>query len=231
MKWDILILTHDRVEALRPLLDDLDTLLEVRSDVQVVILDNASGEETRRVLAKWAWGSCASQKLLLNEPQNHGVAVGRNLLAVESSADYVVFLDSDVRIRDVKFLDRLEDNLNRLHVGVCGPAASVVAWMGEGVQYFPVTNTADVVSGWCMAARGELVRDMPHDPGYGLFWEEDSDWCLQVKAAGWRVVGTGYIGVDHVPGLSGDKPGLRDLNIKRLRERWMGKGVIEGEKP
>lgn len=230
-KFSILMLTHNRLDAVQQCLESLDSTLG-RDDVEFVLLDNASTDGTKEYLEDTL--PClrgGDRTLFLERKKNLGVAAGRAKLVEAADGDIIVFLDSDVLIRDDGWLDKLAEALEPENVGMAGPAGSYVKFGPAGeVAFLPApAGQCDVVSGWCQAFKGEvLMAGIGLDQEYGLFWEEDSDFCMQIRECGWDVVCTGGIGVDHMPGLSGDT-GQREKNLARFHEKWAGKQLIKAE--
>lgn len=142
----------------------------------------------------------------------------------------LIFLDSDVKVLEDEWLDRLLVALESENVGLVGPAGSMV--MGDFTGFYPgqAGMECDVVSGWCQAFKREVIdAGVWIDTEFKMFWTEDSDFCLQIRAAGWDVVCTGGIGVLHEPGLSGDEFADRAANQERFRAKWQGQGLIKAE--
>lgn len=220
----ILVLTHNRLSAVKTTFDGLSALKD-RIDVEVLVLDNASTDGT----AAWLRETLPAETVTFST-ENLGVAGGRAALIEQARGEVLIFLDSDVQITGTQWVDRLANLLNEVTIGGCGPNGSVISWKADGtVGYEPVLNDCDVMQGWCFAFHRRVLDKVRMDTGYGLFWEEDSDFALQIKAAGFRIVSTGPLDLHHVPGLSGDR-GQRPAAYRRLREKWMGKGVVACER-
>lgn len=218
----ILILTHNRLEAVRT---TFEGLMGLPQTVEILVLDNASTDGT----AQWLVENVQANSLTLSEV-NLGVAGGRAKLMELARGEVILFLDSDVEVREAQWLERLLKALEPENVGAAGASGCYVVWTGNGVDYIPaMPGPCDVISGWCFAFKREVMPFIQMDLGYGRFWEEDSDLALQIRQAGWDVVCTGRIGLVHMPGHSGDEPGLMTRNRERLRQKWEGKGVIRLE--
>lgn len=165
---------------------------------------------------------------------NWGVAGGRNIqinIAVNSYYDILIFVDSDVTVIDPNWIERLIKPLERENVGVCGPAGSYVDWNRQHPFVPAPVGECDVVSGWCMAVKRECLAltAIRMDEQYGLFYEEDSDFCMQIRFAGWDVWNTGDVGLKHTPSNSGANLADRAQTLARFAEKWRGKMLTKGE--
>ena len=230
MTYTLLMLTHNRLTKLQFCLKSLAKTLD-RADVELVILDNGStDDEMTEWLRDWA-KACTNKKqsVYVNWARsNLGVAGGRQELLKDAYGDVIIFLDSDVLVVDDKWINRLAPALKPESVGLVGPAGSFVT--ADFKQFTPApAGPCDVVSGWCQAFKNEvLLSGIGLDKGYGNFWHEDSDFCLQVRDAGWDVACTGDIGVRHTAAMSGGRDNF-DANMERFRKKWQAKRLIKAE--
>jgi GT2 family glycosyltransferase len=226
IKYSLLMLTHNRLGALIPCIRSLhETLLA--PDVELIILDNGSSAHT----VEWLQGLEGPRVRKMFSRTNLGVAEGRARLIEQACGSVLVFLDSDVVVEDGTWLETLGKALEPENVGVAGPAGSLIRWKGPHLFVPAAVGQCDVVSGWCLAFKREVLAAgvKMRTEEFPMFWSEDSAFCLDVFAAGWDVVNTGYIGVEHVPGLSGDKPGAREASEAKLRELYAGRGLVREE--
>ena len=77
----------------------------------------------------------------------------------------------------------------------------------------------DSVIGACLAIRAETLAEIgPLDERFFFFFEE-TDWCLQAKKHGWRVVVDPKARIEHGQGES-SKPVLADTRIEFYRSRY-----------
>ena len=224
---DICLLTFNRYADVARCATSLEK--HAPEGVRVHWLDNGSTDNTPLYLQNiivpfWEdWTYSAS-------PENLGVGGGRNRQIDTTRGDLIVFLDSDTTV-SAGWVDKLMDALKPENVGIAGPAGSWVDWADVHPFRPAPAGECDVVSGWCMAVKREVIEagGCRFDPAYGMFWEEDSDFCMQARAAGWDVVCTGEIGVAHHPGQSGDGLSNREKNLSLFRDKWRGQGLTKQE--
>jgi O-antigen biosynthesis protein len=224
-KFSILMLTYNRLDAVKECLASLQATLR-RPDVHIEILDNASIDGTR----EWLSGlQLKTPGMGLTSPNaNLGVAGGRAELLRYAQGDIIIFLDSDTVITDDCWLDVLAAALEPENVGLVGPGGSNMA--ADWSRFMPgVLGPVDCVTGSCQAFKREVLKAGVHlDLNYGKFWSEDSDFCLQIREAGYDVLCIA-VPIIHNPGQSGDEPGLHQKNHNYFVSKWRGKGLIRCE--
>lgn len=230
VRYSLLILTHNRREAVRRCFESLQATLE-RKDVQCWVLDNASDDGTLLYLHSEAAPLLSAEVhpfRLLRSGENLGVAGGRAELLKCATGEIVVFLDSDVTIIDQGWLDKLGKALEPENVGLVGPGGSMMKadWSGFTAG---APGEVDCVAGFCQAFKREVLElGVALDLEYGQFWTEDSDFCLQIREAGYDIMCV-PVGVLHSPGHSGDADGLEQRNLARFCDKWRGKGLVKAE--
>lgn len=224
---NIAILTYNRLDDVKRCLQSVAD--HTPDDVRVSVLDNGSTDGTILFVEQFA--QARHNWTVSVSIQNLGVGGGRNQQLVMLAHDDIVFLDSDTVIESDTWIERLEAALKPENVGVVGIAGSYVDFRLDHPFIPALVGQCDVVSGWCMAVKMEAVTlgSVSFDPAYGLFWEEDSDFCLQVRDAGWDVVCIPNPGVQHYPGKSGDGLSKRADNLQLFRDKWRGKGLVKLE--
>jgi len=202
----IFIPAYNDAEVLAACLTSLEALDYPRGQVEIVVWDNASRDDTGRRVAE-AFGRMRGQGWqslrLRRSPRNEGSYVPYNLaepdLADESA--YILGLDADVEIApDV--LTRLVAVAEEHRVGVVGArsvyfdrpdhtahgAGFVARWSaryGEADPAEPID--CDYVIGCCWLLARRAFREVGgFDPRFFInHWEVD--YCLRLKQRGWRI--------------------------------------------
>jgi GT2 family glycosyltransferase len=223
-RYSLAILTHSRQELVQRMFRSLNETM-ARLDTETLVLDNASEDSTWRYLA-----SVPYIKRWRSE-ENLGVAGGRQQLLERARGEIVIFLDSDVEIVNPKWIEQIYMALEPENVGICGPAGSLVEWDKPGYFTPAAHGQCDVVSGWCMAVKREVIQSgiKFRVDDFPMFWHEDSAFCLDTYKAGWDVVCTGNIGVSHTPGLSGDTGRGKFTADQRFHDLYCWQGLIKYE--
>jgi len=231
----ILILTYNRFELTQRCLASLWESIKSRGDVEVCLVDNGSDKDMAEWLLaemkKWSDAGKKTQIALLDV--NTGVAQGRSRLLDMARGNVLIFLDSDALIVNPAWLDILREALQPENVGMVGGGGCFVHWnTQEKLAWFKgaPAGLVDVVPGWLQCFKREVLdAGAEIDVRYGLFYEEDSDFCLQFRNIGYDVISISNAGVQHVSADSGAKLADRNFTLRRLYEKWYGKGLVKIE--
>lgn len=225
IKYSLLFLTYNNRQKVMRCFDSLRATLE-RADVECIVLDNGSDDGTPELLI----AEHGAHLRMIRSPENLGVAGGRAELLKHASGDIILFLDSDIWVDNPQWLEKITAPLADETVGLVGVMGCNVDWLYP-LLFRPVQEgECDVVSGWCQAFRRELVSAGLHlDTDYGLFWTEDSDFCLQVQDMGFFVRCVHGAGIHHISAESGAHLGDKQKTLERFRAKWQGKGLVKCE--
>lgn len=205
--------------------------LDAGTEVDVVIIDNASRDDTiDRVRQHASWAN------VIELPQNLGFAAGCNVgIGRLPDADLIVLLNPDVEVR-ADFFVRLVQLDWPSEVAARGPAIlDERGHLEQSARGFPRARTAllgrtsllarvrptsrllrhdlvaepnagaravDWVSGACLIAPAERFRSVGLlDEGYFMYWE-DADWCCRASKRGYSVMYEPALVVTHHQGAS-----------------------------
>jgi GT2 family glycosyltransferase/glycosyltransferase involved in cell wall biosynthesis len=188
----------DTLEAI----ESLSSLAQYPDDLQIVVVDNASGDDSVAKLK-----NCQHTITLVESPTNSGFAGGCNLGVTQSTGDIVAFLNSDAKPDEhwvsaaVKSFDAYE--------AVGAVASKVVSWdgtridyQGSGLTWYGMgyrPHTGDKISGKnlqephpvlfgtgaAMFVRREVFDHLGgFDESFFMFFE-DVDFGWRVNLAGW----------------------------------------------
>jgi glycosyltransferase involved in cell wall biosynthesis len=91
MKLSVIVCTHNRADYLPLVLDSLDRQLLPRQEFEVVLVDNASTDNTRETVAPWA---NAGSVRYVHEPKL-GLSPARNRGWQEAKGEFIAYLDDD----------------------------------------------------------------------------------------------------------------------------------------
>lgn len=186
-------------------------------------------------------------------PFNHGSVRAINtglLMALQSSAEFVLLLDNDTEIPagDTEWLNRFMAYFDDDTVGAAGAVSDYVSGMQQA-EAAPDTYTKDwqddergrggvktppdapILVSFAMMIRKQVVREI------GLFDEvfepgmvEDYDHVLRLRKAGWRAVVAKSVWVKHVGSQTFGKMGFNELlqtNYAKLVDKWGADGLAE----
>lgn len=208
----------------------------VGEDVEVIVVDNGSSDETARLLE-----SAPLPVRVLRNEANEGFARACNQGARAATGDVVVFLNNDTE-PEAGWLGPLRTALDDQTIGIVGarllyPATRRIQHAGlaltpDGVPDHlwrcadaddpRVTEPQDVamVTGACLAIRNELFQRLGgFDEGYqnGV---EDVDLCLGAAAAGFRIRYEPRSIVLHHEGATTGRFDHVHANLRRFAQKW-----------
>ncbi len=220
MTLSIIILTCNQGAVTVRCLDSLDRFMCDNCGCQIIIVDNGSIESVEAVInrQKYVW---RDRLKVLTMPENLGVAGGRNvgLKAVGNKGGYVMLLDNDTIVPQgaieymVGFMDCHKD------IGLLAPKlvspdglwqASFKKFPGIKEKLLnlmgrspyiknPPSHLIDpfYVIGACQLIRASVLLKTGLLDDKIFFGPEDADFCMRVRANGYRVVYQPSVSIVH----------------------------------
>jgi len=213
------------------------------------VVDNGSSDGTAEAIRqRFPWARVVSL------PRNVGFAAGSNAGLRALRGRYALLLNSDARLvpgvlrRCVDYLDLHPD------VGVVGPQLlNPDGSKQNSIHNFPILATellpkgifqflfrrrfpsrrwagdlpidVEAVVGAALFLRASLLREIGPLPEEYFFFLEETDWCLRVHSAGWRVVHLPSAFAFHLSGGSSKRrsPALTRIEYHRSLYRFFRK--------
>ncbi|MEO9170406.1 MAG: glycosyltransferase family 2 protein, partial [Candidatus Baltobacteraceae bacterium] len=244
MNYSIIIPVFNKAAFTKRCLDTLQATLAGAGDGEVIVVDNASTDETIELLKAYSW-----IRLIRNDV-NLGFAAANNQGAKVARGKYLVLLNNDtegfpgwlsamletagepgVGIVGAKLL--FEDRTIQHGGAVVGRAilnrASLTPFhhnylMPETEPDTNIRTDFQVVTGACLVTPRELYLELGGlDEAY---WNgyEDVDYCFKVRERGLRVVYEPKAKLFHFESQSGVQRFRKTMwNVQVLEERWRGK--------
>jgi GT2 family glycosyltransferase len=217
---------------------------------EILILLNGADDDVRAIL-----GAPATHVRVLESPVNLGFAGGCNMAAAGAAGRYLVFLNDDTEVEPGWLLSLVEIADLDPRVGAVGscilfPDGSVqeagsIIWrdgstMGVGRGEPPETQSISFVHqvDYCSACSLLVRREVWNAVGgfcedYFPAYYEDVDFCLSIRALGYRVIYAPRSRLRHYEGGSSDpafRLFLHRYQVRRFRHRW-GHVLQEFEPP
>lgn len=244
MDYSIVIPVFNKAELTRHCLQTLQASLHGAGEGEVIVVDNASSDETSEMLEEFPW-----IRVIRNE-RNRGFSGANNQGAAIARGRFLALLNNDTEGHP-GWLAHMLDVAKQTDVGAVGArllfpdgtlqhAGVAIAPNVYGLAGFtPVhdmyrmpgtsphamkTRDVEVVTAACLVTPRELYLRLG-----GLdetFWNgyEDVDYCLRVRAAGLRIVYDGAASLTHFESQSGPQRFRRVAhNVEVLAKRWNGK--------
>lgn len=215
VNWNTCDLLRDCLKALR---------LGTHPTYEAIVVDNGSTDASPQMMQ-----SEFPQVRLIINPDNRGFSFASNQGIRASQGRYVVLLNSDTIALPVA-LDGLVDFMEaHPDAGACGPRLlcldgtpqpyafggdptlgyllarslsqlvlrrSLHHWATDEVQQ------VDWVTGACLMARREAIEQAGLLDESIYMYFEDSDWCLRIRKAGWKVYYDPQVEIVHLGGQS-----------------------------
>jgi GT2 family glycosyltransferase len=205
---------------------------------EVVVVDNASTDDTRQLLAR------VDNLVFRTNERNVGFGEACNLGVAAARGEYVLFLNNDTLVTP-GLLTNLVDTLRRdpkcgavggklIHPdGTLQEAGSIVWADGSGLGYgrgddpakpeYEYVREVDHCSAACLLMPRDLFRSLGgYDARYRPAYYEDADLCLAVREAGYRVLYQPAATVIHMEFGSSGRERAVELQL-RNREKFVAK--------
>lgn len=207
-KVGIIILNYNNAVATIKCTENVSKL--AYNNFFIIVVDNNSTDNSYSVLKK----TLHRKICLIKTKQNGGYAYGNNVgikNALEKDCDYVFILNNDVILENDTLSKMVDYGNAHLDVGIIGPALlefrnqSRVQSTGANNNLIKGTSRLinkgklfstlnkeviypDYLGGSCLLIRGSAIKSAGLIPeNYFLFYEEN-EWCLKIKAHGYKVV-------------------------------------------
>jgi len=235
----VIVVTYNNLYYTRNCLDSLERYSDW-SELEIIVVDNASQDETPAYLREWATRG-KLRHVILNV-DNRGFAAANNQGLAAASGDYMVLLNNDTYVtRD--WVRGLLAHLRRdPDVGLVGPVTNNIGNEArvdanyadmEAMARFATNYTArhagrafelPTLAFFCVAmSRATYERIGPLDEDFGIGFFEDDDYCRRVALEGLRCVCAEDVFIHHHLSASFEK--LKDDQRQQLFER--NKGIYE----
>jgi GT2 family glycosyltransferase len=208
---------------------------------EIIIVDNGSTPET--VARVRALGG--PDLRIIENDRNHGFAHGCNQGMAAARGTHVVLLNNDVVVSAGWLEALLAAHRRDPRVGISAPRSNrvaghqqisegryadldeMVAFASDRAQrYKNVVYSTNRVIGFCMCISRTVIDEVGGiDPRYDIGNFEDDDYCVRVRAAGYRIVVCEDAFIHHFGNVSFkannvDYTATMQANWRRFAQRW-----------
>jgi len=228
---DIIVVVHDQLDYLKM---TVDSLMEHTNNFHLWIWDNNSKQDTQDYLQTLMLrlnkeNDDTRACTIMRSDANLGFIEPNNELAALGDADYIILLNSDVKVFggwDRAMLGWLQNNQDTKIVGYAGGLLDEKGVGGRMAFGYDI----DYIAGWCLCMERATYEK------YGLFnsdlkfaYAEDSEMSIRMQSAGHRIYALHLLLVHHYENKTINqvrKEGEVDVaatfahNHEKLRELW-----------
>ncbi len=209
----VVVVTYNNLEHTQACLDSLN-LYSNYANLEIIVVDNASADETPAYLKQWV-ASDTQRHIILND-DNRGFAAANNQGLALATGDYLVMLNNDTYVTPgwiatlVRHLRRNEE------LGMLGPVTNNIGNEARiNINYASMDEMLQVAGEYTAKHAGQLTplrtaaffcvmlrRSIFEKVGYldeifGIGFFEDDDYCRRVEQAGWSIACADDVFIHH----------------------------------
>lgn len=238
----VVVLTYNNLILTQKCLDSLEVFTDY-PNWELIIVDNASQDETPAYLTKYA-ARHEHVRLILNQ-ENQGYARGNNQGLRLAEGDYIVLLNNDTFVTQGWLYGLVRHLLNNERLGLIGPVTNRIGNQAQIKIYyntmsemahlatdytrahFRVLLPIDVIAFFCVGLSRRLLRDVGMlDDQFDIGYFEDDDYCKRTLALGYEIAIAEDVFVHHEYSasfklMSDDaRQQLFEENRRRFETKW-----------
>lgn len=180
------------------LLRSLDAQSVNADKVEIRIMDDGTGDPALSAVAQTSVDAMTLPTALVTAPENRGRSATRNALQQAAKADWVLFLDADMRLDHADFLTRylqqIEANDCDILFGGFDVENQSTDWDTDLHRVLSQSsdclsaedrarNGAQNVASSNLCVRKAVLNEQPFDAGFQGWGWEDSEWAARVSSS------------------------------------------------
>lgn len=219
-RLDIGIASYMGPDRLRKAISCLEQ--KSKTDYRVFVIDNNSDEATRNVIREAKGRNDRIVPVFLDE--NTGYAGAVNRLQKMAETEYIAYCDNDAYVHTDGWDEIMASLLDRFHeIGIIFPG-----WGSYPIPRGPYEEVQWGVGAFWMMNR-MVIPDIAaffKDDGCfdtNLGHQEEADYCLRVRMAGWKCAMTKDVAVAHEGHATGTTTAANQERINRGIINWVNK--------
>lgn len=179
-KYSVIIPTYNHLEdCLKPCLRSIINTTELK-DVEVIVVANGCTDGTQDYVR-----SLGGTFKLIDIPEAVGFIRATNAGIKAASGEYIVLLNNDTEVLNGTWLHILSKPFSDKQVGMTGPYKDWRFFWSNDVPIF----REEYMVFYCAMIKREVFDKIGYlDEDFGLGYEEDIDFAVRLKRAGYRIV-------------------------------------------
>ncbi|NWD77183.1 glycosyltransferase [Pseudomonas gingeri] len=222
-KVSVVVLTYNNLELTKACLDSLVNESDY-ANLEIVVVDNHSTDDTPAFLAEWA--EAGPDRIIILNQDNKGFAAGNNQGLAAAGGDYLVVLNNDTIVTAGWIKGLMRHLIDNDDIGIIGPVTNNIGnearittryshlatmhaeatsitrkHMGQWFEINTLAFFCVMIPRSCYEQIGGLCED------YGLGFFEDDDYCRRVQHQGLRAACAEDVFVHHHLSASFNKLG------------------------
>lgn len=217
----VVVVTYNNIELTKACLHSIERYSDY-SNLEIIVVDNASSDGTQAFLASWAMGD-KSRRVIYNE-DNRGFAAANNQGLEAATGDYLVLLNNDTyvtpgwvatlvaHLRKTKTLGLIGPVTNnigneaRIDISYSDMDGMLKASSDYTLRHLGMLTPLHTAAFFCVMMPRVVYETVgPLDEAFGIGFFEDDDYCRRVEQAGWSIACADDVFIHHHLSASFDK--------------------------
>ena len=202
-KVSVIVVTYNNLDLTKACLHSLEVYSHY-SNYEVIVVDNASSDDTPNYLREWA--AQGENRVIILNPDNKGFAAGNNQGLLVASGDYLVLLNNDTYVTPGWISSLVKHIARDPKIGLLGPVTCNIG--NEAKINLHYSNMSEMLvesnkftlrhighltplrtaAFFCvMISRAAYEKVGLLDEAFGIGFFEDDDYCRRVEQAGFSI--------------------------------------------